>query len=487
MSRAGAGGFATVYEGFDPRLEARVAIKVLADIWSGDPDIRRRFRNEAVLLRRLSTEKSVPGLVTVFDIDETEIGQPFFVMPWADRATLKDRAQGAAWPSEQVRPVVEALTQTLGHLHAQGVIHRDVKPANLLIFADQAAAPVDEVLLGPGERLVLGDFGLAKDLRDQTSSVSMVAGTEWYMAPEMYAVGGVVDHRADVFAATRLIKDLLVGNPAEPGIALAAELQAELDRGMSTEPGERHADMESWRNALYAAMERPTPSAGAASTFLPPDTGPTRLSGNPQDPQHSPPASGDVATIAPASSAPAGSGSRRTPMLVGVGLILVALIGLGVFLLGSGDSSPIDGPGTILSGETATYSLSDAEPGTVAWIDAAGERIVSDELEVTGRLPGGLTVIAIDSDGAEHERTVVVENSPEGPRIQGPRNLASGEEGLFTANVPAGQTFTWVLPSGASANGESFTYRTQSDFLVGLIAVDADGVERGDQILVRVS
>ena len=90
----GAGGFATVYRANDPNLDTTVAVKVLAENRAFDPEIWRRFRNEAVLLRRVQSEGNVPGIVEVFDIDETEDGRPFFVMGYADGGTLADRAGG---------------------------------------------------------------------------------------------------------------------------------------------------------------------------------------------------------------------------------------------------------------------------------------------------------------------------------------------------------------------------------------------------------
>ncbi|MDQ3461841.1 MAG: serine/threonine protein kinase, partial [Actinomycetota bacterium] len=88
----GTGGFATVYRATDPSLDAVVAVKVLADNWSRDPDVRRRFRAEAVLLRRVQAGGAVHGLVEVHDIDEDDAGQPFFVMGYADRGTLATRS-----------------------------------------------------------------------------------------------------------------------------------------------------------------------------------------------------------------------------------------------------------------------------------------------------------------------------------------------------------------------------------------------------------
>ncbi len=121
----GTGGFATVYRATDPSLQAAVAVKVLADNWSRDPDARRRFRAEAVLLRRAQSAGSVRGLVEVYDIDEDDGGQPYFVMAYADRGTLANRARGGRWTGADVVAVIDALAETVGALHENDIVHRD--------------------------------------------------------------------------------------------------------------------------------------------------------------------------------------------------------------------------------------------------------------------------------------------------------------------------------------------------------------------------
>ena len=137
----GAGSFATVWLATDEFLDAKVAIKVLADNWSRQPDIRRRFIDEAKILRRFDHDR----VVRVHQVDEMPDGRPFFVMTWADRATLFDRIQEQA---RQQRPftVAEAVALTidiancLDIVHSFGVVHRDIKPSNVLFRS--AATPL---------------------------------------------------------------------------------------------------------------------------------------------------------------------------------------------------------------------------------------------------------------------------------------------------------------------------------------------------------
>jgi len=389
---AGSGGFATVYEGFDPRLDAPVAIKVLADNWSRDPEIVRRFRREAVLLRRLSTEFGVPGLVEVFDIDQAETGQPFFVMGWADRGTLGDRAGGKRWPYEQVAPIVEALTQSLGHLHSRSVVHRDVKPANLLLRCDSDDPPATDRLLGPGERLVVGDLGLAKDFLDDASALSLVAGTDRYMAPEQLVFGGSIDHRADIFAASAMVAELLGGDDGTP----PDPYRGVLEKGMAERVDDRFGSMSEWRTALQRAHDKGPSTPTAAST--------ERRSG--------------VGVKAAAGAA-----------------VAAALLGGALVWNGSRSGIDIVGPDVVISGEVGVYALDDQSDANPVWLDPAGNQIESPTLEVTGRLPGQLE-IAVEVGAESTTRTITVSASPQGPVIVGPDTVARGAGGRFTATIP---------------------------------------------------
>lgn len=213
----GAGSFATVWLATDELLDAQVAIKVLADNWARQPDIRRRFIDEAKILRRLDHDR----VVRVHQVDEMADGRPYFVMTWADRATLFDRIQDQA-RQQRAFSVEEAVGLTieiatcLDVVHSYGVVHRDIKPSNVLFRS--AATPVRpdsrrvEVHAG-GDRMMLGDFGLAKDLAG-ASGFTFAAGTPAYMAPEQARSSTDIDERADIFSVTAVLYELLTGRPA---------------------------------------------------------------------------------------------------------------------------------------------------------------------------------------------------------------------------------------------------------------------------------
>jgi tRNA A-37 threonylcarbamoyl transferase component Bud32 len=211
----GAGSFATVWLAYDEMLDAEVAIKVLADNWARNPDVRRRFIDEAKLMRRIDHDR----VVRVHDVDELPDGRPFFVMTWADRGTLADRLPAAGNPptmsvTDAVSIAVE-ICECLAVVHDFGAVHRDVKPSNVLFRSvrshERAAAHRRGNNLGD-EQMVLGDFGLAKDLA-VASGFTQAAGTPAYMAPEQARSSAIIDHRVDVFGAAAVLYEMLTGRP----------------------------------------------------------------------------------------------------------------------------------------------------------------------------------------------------------------------------------------------------------------------------------
>ncbi len=197
--RLGAGSFATVWKAYDPELDTDVAVKVLADNWASNADVRERFLAEARLLRRISS----PRVVRVHDVGVQD-DRPYFVMDYVRGGTLAERI-GHCGPAEALRLAAEA-GYAVQVLHDTGVVHRDIKPSNLLLDAERTPTAV-----------LVADLGSAKQLAD-ASGLTVTTGTPAYMAPEQAFQTGGFDGRADVYALGVVTFELLTGHkPFGPG------------------------------------------------------------------------------------------------------------------------------------------------------------------------------------------------------------------------------------------------------------------------------
>lgn len=196
--RIGAGSFATVYKGRDPALDVVVAIKVLAENWSANPDVRGRFLAEARMLRRFTDERIVP----VHDIGTTSDDRPYFVMDYADAGSLEQLRRQPTLPGRALRLAAEAA-RGVEVLHRHNVIHRDITPGNVLLQYSKQ-----------GLRVMLADLGVAKSLTEPQEG-TMTAGTPAYMAYEQ-ATGGWLDQRVDIYSLAAVAYALLAGRPPFP-------------------------------------------------------------------------------------------------------------------------------------------------------------------------------------------------------------------------------------------------------------------------------
>jgi eukaryotic-like serine/threonine-protein kinase len=197
VRRIGAGSFATVWLGHDDDLDVPVAVKVLADNWASNSDVRSRFLAEARIMRRIHDRR----LVQVYDIGTFDDGRPYFVMDYIDGGSMNELRQQDIHPVRALRLCAEAC-RALDVLHGHDIIHRDVTPGNLLL--GQA---------GNGETHVLiADLGVAKSTLDAVGA-TMTAGTPSYMAPEQAMGVTPLDSRADIYALTAVTYAMLTGHP----------------------------------------------------------------------------------------------------------------------------------------------------------------------------------------------------------------------------------------------------------------------------------
>ena len=247
----GFGAFATVWRGYDPELEVTVAIKVLAENWSNHADVRERFLAEARLLRRIDD----PRVIKVHDVGTHE-GRPYFVMDFIDGGTLADRVGTDLATADALRFAIESA-RGVQVLHDAGVLHRDVKPSNLLIRAD-------------GDAVVVSDLGSAKEIAG-ASGITVTTGTPAYMSPEQ-ARGQSLDARTDVYSLGVLTFELLTGSapfatgdvttllsrtPGErpPAVSKRADLPADVDRVLARSLAFDAADRPATAGDLAEALE----------------------------------------------------------------------------------------------------------------------------------------------------------------------------------------------------------------------------------------
>jgi serine/threonine-protein kinase PpkA len=188
----GEGAMANVYLATQRSLERKVALKVMAAALAADPSFCERFLREGKTLARLSH----PHTVTIHDIGN--VGELYYMaMEYLPNGTLKERIAAGMTPEQGVT-LIRQIASALGYAHAQGLVHRDVKPANILFRADGTA--------------VLSDFGIAKSLDDRTqfTQAGFAVGTPSYMSPEQ-ARGQEIDGRADLYALGVVLYEILVG------------------------------------------------------------------------------------------------------------------------------------------------------------------------------------------------------------------------------------------------------------------------------------
>jgi serine/threonine-protein kinase len=196
------GGMATVYTATDTRLDRVVAVKVMRPALAEDPDFVARFAREARAAARLSS----PEVVAVHDQGtDPSTGTAYLVMEYVAGRTLRDviRDSGPISPSRALA-LLEPVLRALAAAHAAGLVHRDVKPEN--------------VLLGDDGRVKVADFGLARavETSNLTATTGLLIGTVAYLAPEQVE-HGTADPRTDVYAAGILLWEMLTGTPPYDG------------------------------------------------------------------------------------------------------------------------------------------------------------------------------------------------------------------------------------------------------------------------------
>jgi serine/threonine-protein kinase len=367
----GSGGMGKVYLAQHPRLPRRDALKLLPRDWSADADYRARFNREADLASTLWH----PNIVGVHDRGEAD-GQLWISMDYVDgldAARLVAERHPTGMPAEEVAQIVIAVARALDSAHKRGLLHRDVKPANIMI------THLDD----DGEqRILLTDFGLARDVNDDRgfTATEMTLGTVAYCAPEQL-LGEDVDGRADQYALAATAYALLTGRPvfpdSDPSVvvghqidttptALAqmrpelASLDPVLALALAKRPEDRFARCSDFARALseqIAATVVPSPRADPYGHVDPAGQRPS---------DHLPPPEQvsvedrftEPLTVDPRVVAPKPKQFRLWPIVAGVAGVLV--VGLAAWLLWPSSGGP-DSSGADAAQPTPTTANAEAQ------------------------------------------------------------------------------------------------------------------------------
>lgn len=273
----GAGGMGTVYKARNPALPRSDALKVLSEGLSRDDHFRARFLREADLAATLDH----PNIVTVYTRGETEDGQLWIAMQYVDGSDAEKETRARRMTPLRAVHIVGEVAKALDYAHRRQLLHRDVKPANFLLSADD-------------ERVFLADFGIARALDDATNltATGMVVATIAYAAPESLS-GYTVDGRADIYSLGCSLFDLLTqrspfGNSGGMAATMAAHLNdpppratdlvpalpAAIDhviaRAMAKNADDRYQTAREFADAAARAINEPTVALRPAPTMQAP-------------------------------------------------------------------------------------------------------------------------------------------------------------------------------------------------------------------------
>ena len=334
----GKGGMGAVFLAQDLTLDREVAIKVLPPDISQDPHVIKRFQQEAKTAAKLDHTNIIP----IYRV-ESEGGLNYFVMKYIAGVSLEDVLEQKKAPltADYIQRVVWEAACALGHAHSRGIVHRDVKPANIMFDHDG--------------KVMLTDFGISKALQAASgfTGTGMIIGTPHYMAPEQ-AKGQAVDGRADQYSLGVVAYRMVTGQLPFSGDSvhtilykhifeevqapktlrgdIPEAISAAVKRAMAKEPDQRFPTMEDLATAVWAEQPVSAAKGGRPATPPRPRAKPVVTSETPTE---------HVSTVAPTTPLPmpkAVAKKSRAGLIVGA--LVVAVLGVGGYLvLGRGKAS----------------------------------------------------------------------------------------------------------------------------------------------------
>lgn len=484
----GRGGMAEVHAGYDTRLGRQVAVKLLRPALANDPAFRTRFRQEAQAAARMTH----PTVVRVYDAGEQTVrdaaGQdvqlPFIVMERIDGTLLRDLIEkGPMDPAEAAR-ITDGILTALEYSHRAGVVHRDIKPGNVMIT--------------PAGQVKVMDFGIARAISDSSASIaqtSAILGTAEYFSPEQ-ARGESVDARTDLYSTGVVLYELLTGRPpfrAESPVAVAYQhlsedppppsslnpkvspaLNAVVLRALAKDRFDRFQSAGEFREALTAALDGKVPDApaGGGDEFAV-----TLFGVNPAS------TAASAATLRRLSEQSPGRAPRtqtRPPVAWiwgGIALVIL-LVGAAMFWVFSLRPTELVGPGAAVEVPDViglTYDSSESgESGSQILIDA-GLDVRKIEQVITPEegeeIPAKGTILSTDPPAGEtvSPGTTVIVTVSAGPQLITVPNLAFRSAADATAAIE-------LLGLTVAGTEESYSPDVDAGIVMGIRVPDQTAV-----------
>ena len=428
------GGMAEVYLGSHLNLERPVAVKLLHSYIEEEPLLLERFKREAKVVAGLRHS----NIVQIFDFDTLD-GHPFIVMEYLKGPTLATylrhlHQRKRRIPPEQVARLLNDLSAALDYANKQNVVHRDIKPGNILLHNKTGEIPLDKPLTDDVEA-VITDFGLVRILNTASQTASgTVSGTPAYMSPEQ-ARGDPTDHRTDIYSLGVVLYEMLAGRvpfeadstltilhmqihttpPPIPGIA--PEVQAVIDRALLKNPEERYQSSRELAKDYARAIglftqpetrrpERPPVEPSNAENLAPttaPEPKPVEPAPKPEPPKPVEPESKpepkikSEPAIVKAEPTPKPPQSRSRIPFVLIAIIGLVVLGVAGFLIFSPKNQSPPQPTATASPEVVSTNTIPPPSAVPSLPDSAGMVKIDANTYVVGREPATVNQSAVQS------------------------------------------------------------------------------------------
>ena len=463
------GGMAEVYLGTHLTLDRLVAVKVMHNYIEADPDLQSRFEREAKVVAALRHS----NIVQIFDFDTAD-GHPYIVMEYLKGPTLATYLRDLFKRNERLQPIqiarlLVALAAALDYAHEQGVIHRDIKPGNIILHNKAREISTQDPLSARTEPVVT-DFGLVRIAHSSTQTASgVVSGTPAYMSPEQ-AQGVQVDHRSDIYSLGIVLYEMIAGrvpfeadtswtlilkhinDPPPPIDGIQPPVQQVIERVLAKDPDLRYQTCRDlaadYLNAIGLVSESETlrMALPSAPSSIRRETSAQSRSGRFDQTR------GGPATAAEKRPAPPVRAWRRILPIASAGLLLVALATIGFSMFRQSATAnvipPVDNPepvgllrfqdGTAFADQvtisTASMALPPQGSQYEAWlIEGDGEQRISiGAIAFDAENRGSLTFVNGDGQnliGKYHALEITVEPNPD-------NNPSPSNEIAFSVTLP---------------------------------------------------